>query len=99
MRFYDLSKEERQKLVVHINQNILSELKFGKNVLTLKYFSDDDTYIRKSGYLAIGKIYKSNPDLQTRIVSLLNQLFNQMHRMYDKLQLMLQVRSVLRILK
>ena len=41
-----------------------------------EYFSDEDTYIRKTAYLAIGKIYKANVTLHTKIISVLNILFN-----------------------
>ena len=60
MAFYDLNKDERQKLVDQINFAILSDIEKGKSANILKYFSDEDTYIRKTAYLAIGKIYFTN---------------------------------------
>ncbi len=75
MSFYDLNKSERIELVDKINQQILSELKSGKQKYILDYFSDEDTYIRKTGYLAIGKIYIANKTLHPSIFKLLNSLF------------------------
>lgn len=75
MSFYDLDKDERIKLVDKINQQILSELISSKSKFIITYFSDEDTYIRKTGYLAIGKIYKTHKDLQSKILKLLEILF------------------------
>ncbi len=75
MAFYDLNKIERIELVEKINEHILAELKSTKQKYILNYFSDEDTYIRKTGYLAIGKIYLSNPPLQNSILKLLDELF------------------------
>lgn len=77
MAFYDLDKEERLQLVGKINKNILIDIQKGKNADTLNYFSDEDTYIRKSAYLSIGKIYNENPPLQKKIISLLNKLLTE----------------------
>jgi len=74
MGFYDLSKSERNLLVEQINQEISSDLSQGSNEKISLYFSDDDTYIRKTGYLAIGKIFYSQQQLQTSIFSVLNLL-------------------------
>ena len=75
MSFYDLSKEQRVKLVEEINANILSEIKSKKQTHILTYFSDEDTYIRKTAYLAIGKIYKAEENLRLAILGLLEKLF------------------------
>jgi HEAT repeat protein len=74
MAFYDLSKDERLKLVEEINGFILNEVKAGKLKKTLLYFSDDDTYIRKSAYLSIGKIYKRHKKLRKKIIVVLERL-------------------------
>jgi len=74
MSFYNLSKEQRIKLVEEINSKILSEIKSEKQKNILAYFSDEDTYIRKTAYLAIGKIYKAEEKLQDRILNLLKKL-------------------------
>lgn len=72
MSFYELSKEERTKLVEKISKDLLAELNSGKLNKTISYFSDEDTYIRKSAYLSIGRIYFANNDLQNKIIKLLD---------------------------
>ena len=41
----------------------------------LPFFADDDTYIRKTAYLAIGKIYALNSGRLPDILNVLNRLF------------------------
>ncbi len=77
MPFYDLSKPERVKLVEKINKEILAELNKDKFKHTTTYFSDDDTYIRKSAYLAIGRIYADHKNLQVKIIRLLDLLLQE----------------------
>lgn len=74
MGFYDLSKEERVGLVHTIESDILRDLQKRQTEAILKYFSDEDTYIRKAGYLGVGKIYKDNKIGSSSIITLLNQL-------------------------
>lgn len=76
MAFYDLSKEERLRLVESINQKIATDLSSNSSDHIEEYFSDDDTYIRKTAYLAFGKLFYSQPGLQTKIVSTLKDLLN-----------------------
>ncbi len=71
MAFYDLSKPERIKLVAEISDTILGELKSARVKITLEYFKNEDTYIRKSAYLSIGRLYFSNAKLQSKIIMLL----------------------------
>lgn len=71
MAFYDLSKTERAQVVETIHRNILKTLHLPQTVIP-EYFSDEDTYIRKSAYLVIGRIYFQQPDLQTTIIKRLN---------------------------
>ncbi len=75
MAFYDLSKAEREELVAEISKHIFSDLKNRAHRSIETYFSDEDTYIRKSAYLAMGRIYKANKSLQKRILTLLDKLF------------------------
>ena len=76
MSFYDLSKEERLVLVDKINIDIESDLVSNSTQNIITYFSDEDTYIRKTGYLAIGKIFYAKPELQNTILSSLKILLN-----------------------
>lgn len=74
MSFYQLNKTERQKIVDKINIAILSDIEKATDKKIIQYFSDDDTYIRKTAYLAIGKIYKQDKKLKKIILSTLNSL-------------------------
>jgi len=74
MGFYDLGKEQRLQLVDQINGEVLVDLQKGKSGNIVIYCSDDDTYIRKTVYLAVGKIYKGHPELQAEILKLLDTL-------------------------
>jgi HEAT repeat protein len=76
MAFYDLDKEKRRELVAEIQHALLNDLISGKDASHLKYFSDEDTYIRKSGYLSTGRIYKERKDLQRNILQLLEKLYH-----------------------
>ncbi|HVE60676.1 MAG TPA: HEAT repeat domain-containing protein [Chitinophagaceae bacterium] len=77
MAFYDLSKSERKSTVVKISTGILNELQDEKLDNIIAWFSDDDTYIRKSAYLAVGRIYVSHIKLQHQIIKTLNSLFQE----------------------
>ncbi|WP_299120877.1 HEAT repeat domain-containing protein [uncultured Winogradskyella sp.] len=74
MAFYDLSKAERNLLVEKINQEIEGDLEQSRLEKITMYFSDEDTYIRKAGYLTIGEIFYAQPHLQTKILFTLKQL-------------------------
>jgi len=74
MAFYDLKKEDRLILVERIRNDILEDLHAKKDLKIKLYFCDEDTYIRKAAYLAIGRIYKANENLQDRILKLLEKL-------------------------
>jgi len=74
MAFYDLTKDERIKVVAGISHAIKAELMTGKVKKTLAYFGDEDTYIRKSAYQSVGKIYFGDKALQPVIIDTLNSL-------------------------
>ncbi len=74
MGFYELSKPDRVALVAEIKAALLKDLKNKQHTSFLNYFSDEDTYIRKSAYLNIGRIYFENVSLQKKIFSLLEKL-------------------------
>ncbi|WP_303316447.1 hypothetical protein Q4Q34_06475 [Flavivirga abyssicola] len=76
MGFYDLNKADRILLVEKITQEITNDLTSIETENIIKHFSDEDTYIRKTGYLAIGKIFYSKPELQKTILSTLKNLLN-----------------------
>ena len=72
--FYDLSKPQRSALVSKIQKDILTELKAAKVKKIVSYFEDEDTYIRKSAYMALGRIYIANATLQSPIIKTLDGL-------------------------
>jgi HEAT repeat protein len=74
--FYDKTKDERIILVEQIKKDILTDIKKDSLTKTIKYFSDEDTYIRKSAYLAIGKIYNENKGLQKKLITALEKLLS-----------------------
>lgn len=75
MAFYDLPKAARNALVLDITNQLAidfkSEIQWNSHVTSLSYFSDEDTYIRKSAYLATGRLYFAIPDLQLIIIKAL----------------------------
>lgn len=74
MPFYSLPKKERSNIVASISNNILHELKGAHLKKTLACFADEDTYIRKSAYLSLGRIYFANKELQQKIIKTLDKL-------------------------
>ena len=77
MAFYDLPKNERTERIGLIMKDIWSGIEKNKLSPILEYFSDEDTYIRKTAYQAVGKIYFANRNLQTKIVSILGKLIKE----------------------
>ena len=77
MAFYDLSKEDRIRVVTKMGDAILSELEGRKFTNTHSYFSDEDTYIRKSAYLSVGRLYFKNKSLQPKIIQMLDGMMLQ----------------------
>lgn len=77
MPFYSLPKNERSNLVATISNNILHELQGTQLKKTLAYFADEDTYIRKSAYLTLGRIYFANKELQPKIIKTLDKFLQE----------------------
>lgn len=76
MSFYDLTKQQRAELVIKISNAIEKALLKKNTSGYLVYLSDEDTYIRRSAYLSIGRIYKARPELRQEIISALTKLLN-----------------------
>ena len=72
--FYDLSKQQRADHALKIQKDILTDLKTAQSKKINTYLRDDDTYIRKSAYQSIGKIYFENKKLQLKIIKSLEVL-------------------------
>ena len=85
MGFYDLSRNERIELVKKIQSDIIEAFELADTTeqavkvpgIILLYASDNDTYIRKGAYTAIGRIYFEKTDLRPNIlVTISNMLIN-----------------------
>lgn len=74
MGFYDLSKEERLILVSAIHTQLNEALQSGRPESMRARFGDEDTYIRRSAYLSVGKIYLMHPGIHKKIITVLETL-------------------------
>ncbi|MFZ1530121.1 MAG: HEAT repeat domain-containing protein [Ferruginibacter sp.] len=74
MAYYDLDKEQRRLFSEKIQSEIEKDIARQQTTHLLKYAADEDTYIRKAAYLAIGRICKKIPGKQAYIIELLNNL-------------------------
>lgn len=74
MSFYDLTKQQRSELVIEISNAIEKALLQKDISQSMRYFSDDDTYIRRSAYLSVGRIYNAKSVLKKQILSSLKWL-------------------------
>ena len=75
MAFYDNNKEERAAIVDRMDGEIAGDILQGTDQFVPLYFSDEDTYIRKTAYLAVGKLYKVVPADLPAILKMLNHHF------------------------
>lgn len=57
MAFYDMPKNERDNFVALILHAVDTGIREGSTDRFARYFADEDTYVRKSAYLAVGKVY------------------------------------------
>ncbi|MGL4598395.1 MAG: HEAT repeat domain-containing protein [Bacteroidia bacterium] len=74
MAFYDLPKSERDALIASMHQVLVHEMERGEITQTVSYFDDADTYIRKTAYQLIGRIYFLHRNLRLKVIQLLNNL-------------------------
>lgn len=79
MGFYDLTKEERVERVAQIHSLIQKDLQAGQTDWILEFLADEDTYIRKAAYQAIGKIYNAHKPLRSEVVDTLKKLHESDH--------------------
>lgn len=75
MGFYDLDIPERKKLVDTINSVVEDGIRHNKLNTIQIYCADEDTYVRKTTYLAVGALYKKQPELLTPIKAALSLLY------------------------
>ena len=71
MAFYDWSKEKRQAFALELYGLSKAVLEGTDPAGLLMYFSDEDTYIRKTAYLALGKVVKHHPVLTKAAIEFL----------------------------
>lgn len=76
MAFYDLSKEERKQKYEAIQDALYKSIQNNDLKEIEPLFDDRDTYIRKAAYLAVGKIYFSEPKILNHILGCLSNLFH-----------------------
>jgi hypothetical protein len=85
MGFYDLTKEERSKLVEQIHDEIEASIvntkykcvgKLSVPEILIQYASDDDGYIRKAAYQSVAKIYLKHEDIHKEILAILSELLD-----------------------
>ena len=74
MGYYDLTKEERQSLVLEMENKITQDLKSGKKTIILHYASNDDVYIRKNVSNILGRIYHDQNLFKEEIIQMAVQL-------------------------
>lgn len=74
MAFYDLSKDERIVLVKKINTQVIEDITKNKIHHIFNYASDEDTYIRKTTYQALGKVYNAKRNHRSTLINILQQL-------------------------
>ncbi|WP_276134942.1 HEAT repeat domain-containing protein [Polluticoccus soli] len=77
MAFYDLSKPQRELLCKEIETLLVNDLQSDSLTHFLHYFSDEDTYIRKTAYLAVGRISKNGLFPTFKIIATLNRLLKE----------------------
>ena len=76
MAFYDLVKTDREALVLQISTRVEHDFQTENKENMHRYFSDGDTYIRKTAYLAVGRIYLANVSMRSLIIVALHELFS-----------------------
>ena len=75
MGFYDHPKDKRKEIVSTIHHSIREAILKKTDDRIAAFFADADTYIRKSAYQSVGKIYLSDQKLHDKVIYLLKKLF------------------------
>ncbi len=70
MGFYDLSKEERSRLIAEIERRIAEGVEHYDSQALLAYTADKDTYIRKQAYTILGRLYQQKEHYQPHILEI-----------------------------
>lgn len=75
MAYYDNDAAARAAIAEEILLKISADIDRGTSVSLLHYGANEDLYIRKVAYLAVGKSYQIEPDRLLKIVTCLNELY------------------------
>lgn len=76
MAFYDLNKSDRVQLTAEISAEMEADFRQHSFLAIRSRFADEDTYIRKTAYIAVGRIYSLHPGLRLPILDRLKNLFS-----------------------
>ena len=79
MSFYALSETERKLKKDEIAEAVSQSITQNDYDIALPYFADEDTYIRKAAYQAVGKLYEKQADIRKEILSWLSSLYRNAH--------------------
>jgi HEAT repeat protein len=79
MGFYNLTKEQRVKKVQQIHNDLHAALRNNEATKISNYFSDEDTYIRKTAYQSIGILFNNESHLREDIIAGLEKLLLEKH--------------------
>jgi HEAT repeat protein len=74
MGFYDLKKEKREEIVSKMSEEIRHAVTDNNLAKIIHFASDNDTYIRKNAYLAIGRLYVNSESQREAILGILRRL-------------------------
>ena len=74
MAFYSNSKEVRKQIVKNINDDILADLDKNSTGKILECFANEDTYIRKTAYIAVGNIVMADVTKLQQVINVLDEL-------------------------
>lgn len=74
MDFYSNNKEERVRIVEKIYKMITNDIDTGSSSNMAIYFRNDDTYIRKAAYQAVGKAFGEKRNRLKAIITALDML-------------------------
>lgn len=77
MAFYDLDKPARAVLSAQIAGALEADLRSGHTEAILRYYADEDTYVRKVAYVATGRLYRDDAALEKPVLHMLAELMGE----------------------
>lgn len=76
MGFYDLSKEDRVRVIVDMKNHIVESLDRQDSNILITYAEDNDTYIRKQAYIILGKLYHQKEGYRPHILEVVKEMLS-----------------------